>query len=203
MVVQWRVFGAVVLVGLAACASNAPADAAGSSAAAATQGSSGSCGNYEAKNCDPQRIIDYVHSQDADDTFNTVIGCTECGAALLAAGAVAAWTVESPPLLIGAGELITLVKTSSDCEQCLKFSEQSGILEVLSCALEPCKYSEAGNQADCEQSAPDGMLGFKNRGTYTCSYTKNPLEAECRLTCDETTHIQKDPDGRCWCPPNQ
>jgi hypothetical protein len=172
---------------------DAPAEKASPSA------SSSSCGNYEAKQCDPQTVVNYVKNQDADDTLNTVIGCTECGAALVAAGAVASWAVTAPPVLVGLGELFALVKTSSDCQQCLKFSVESGLAEVLSCAFAPCKYSEEGNQKDCEQSAPEGQYGFKNRGNFLCSYTTDPTEAECQMKCFEGTHIVKEDSGKCWC----
>src|SRR5690349_9001464 len=37
---------------------------------------SSSCGNYERKQCDPQRVIDYIKSKDVSDTLNTALGCT-------------------------------------------------------------------------------------------------------------------------------
>jgi hypothetical protein len=208
-------FFALLLV-IAGCSTGAPPaeDRAGSSSAeqvsdtpekaspnspASPDQSSSSCGNYESKQCDPQIVIDYVKSHPVDDTISNVFGCGDCGAALAAAGLITVGAVEAPPVAIGIGSAFAVLKSSSDCQQCLKFSEESGIAEVLSCAVAPCKYSEEGNQKDCEQSAPEGQFGFKNRGNVLCSYTSDPVEAECRLKCFDGTHIIKEDNGRCWC----
>jgi hypothetical protein len=159
---------------------------------------SGTCGYYEAKDCDPGRVLEYIRTHDGDDTFNTVIGCSECAVALTTAGAVAAWTVEAPPLMVGAGELFVLVKTSSDCQQCLKLSQESGLSEVLGCTVEPCKYSDDARQKECQLMCQTAYA-FVSRGSTNCQCTNDATEACCRLSCTGDTKIS----DQCRCEPRK
>jgi hypothetical protein len=78
-----------------------------------------SCGDYPAKQCDPQRVVDYIWA-DVDDAVAAVGDCGSCAGVLVASGAVIA-TGTGGPIVASVSLLWDAVMFVSDCQQCVEY----------------------------------------------------------------------------------
>src|SRR5262245_7266000 len=113
-----RLFAVAAMTAIAGC-SAAVNEPEPDSEASVVRNDACDCGDYPAKECDPQVVLDYIdaHDDEANDAF---YDCGGCGRGLIEAGILA----KGPgplKLLTGLDALWSYLSGAQDCRQCFEF----------------------------------------------------------------------------------
>lgn len=192
-------FVALAITTVAGCAAVGPEAEPGSESADSRSDGDGVCGSYaERTECNPDNVINYI-GEHQEESSDAIYDCIDCAAGLVEAG-IASKVGGSGKLklLKTAYQLYNYLSTAHDCSQCVDYVVDTGVLNMLSCSVSPCQYSEEANLADCQSSCGTiGEYGFISQGTTMCNCTPFEQEAICRLDCpdDQGYHV----NGECYC----